>query len=400
METNNDLILNTGVNQKFDKEDEFNCLIAQQILQINIEYGFNLLKHVDSDNPKIKKLKEYKEGIEEKFNYLKKPVGLTPQQADLLMSRIPPEDRDAGFDAAILRLRRDTKYLDELEDVGISTALVNGLEKGKYGAYTLFLNPDNFFAKILKNGSASGCYLPILDTVIIPKNPPTSEEMWLRLATEGHLPDFVNTLDHELTHDQQYTKLQRSAYLTISSIPTATFFASLPHLGGWKSVALQQLLIATSRIATNRIKNDTMLSEIHSFNSSGNSPTSQNSRTINARDVAFHIVDNYRIKNRDYIDAINAYNDIHTLRIMGVNDAEIGKVVSGAKYDEKTQSFPKLVKRIMQEKERWGVTSDDTFNIVRIALISQHELELQYQRHQAEEIAARELQREAGRRVN
>lgn len=386
-----------NIDSKFDKESKLNNETVQRLFEDSIISGFGLLKYVDSDSSKIKELKEYEKEIKKKFGYLKKPVGLTPQQADLLMSRIPPEDRDAGFDATILKLKRDTEYLNELEDVGISTALVDGLENGKYGAYTLFINPDNFFSKILKKGRVSGSYLPIFDTIIIPKNPPTSEEMWLKLASEGKLPDVVSTLDHELTHDKQWNKSQRAAILTISSIPTASYLASLPHLGVWKSLAIQEFLIAASRISTNILKNDKMLSEVHAYNSSGNSPTSQNSRIINARDVAFHIIDNYGINNRDYIDAMNAYDDIHTLRIMGVDDVEIGKIVSGAKYDKKTESYPKLDKRIMQEKEKWGIVNDDKFRLVRIALIAQHELELRYQRHQAEEIAAKELQRETGK---
>jgi hypothetical protein len=287
--------------------------------------------------------------------------------------------------------------LDELEDVGISTALVDGLENGKYGAYTIFLNPDNFFAKMLKRKHIGGSYAPLFDTTVIPEKPPSSEEMWLKLATEGQLPKFVNSLDHELTHDKQWNKLQRTAILTINSLPTATYLALYPHLGFLKSLAAQDLLLAVSRIASKKIDNDSMLGEVHAYNSGASSPTYHEPELDEVHEVASHIINSYNLKGRDYVDALLAYENVHTLRIMGVDDSEIGKIVSGAQFDKKIRSYPKLDKRVMEEKDKWGTTNKYDFMTVRRALLSQHELELRYQRHLAEQIAVRELQRETGK---
>jgi len=397
METKTDYKTTKSVNYRLSTDRETNEQKLERLFEENIRSSFSELEEIVSENPNIKALKEYGKGIEEKFAFLKKPVGLTPQQADLLMSRIPKEDRDSGFDAVILKLQRDTDYLEELEDVGISSALVDGLENGKYGAYTIFLNPDNFFSRMLKKRNIGGGYLPLLDTIIIPEKPPTSEEMWLKLATEGQLPNFINSLDHELTHDKQWKSSQRAAILTLSGLPLGTYMATYSHLGFWSRLGIQEMALVVSRLATKRLRNDTLLSETQAYEAAGSSPTYHDPEMDEAKEVATHIIDAYGLKGRNYLDALIAYEKIHLLRIMGVDDNEIGKIVSGARFDSKNRTYPKLDKRVDDERDKWGVANDWDFHDVGRALIAQHELELRFQRHLAEQIAARELQRETGK---
>ena len=370
--------------------------ILRSYWEQDIKEGFGMVNSIQSKNPKILELKKYSEGIDEKLQFLRKPVGMGHQEAELLMSKIPQKDHDAGFDATILRLQRETKYLEELEDVGISSALLTGLENGKYGAWVKFISPDSFYAKGMQKKGSAGRYIPMLDMVVIPQKAPTSEEMWLMLATEGTLPSVVSHLDHELTHDLQWNKIQRSAILGLNSAQTVSYFWLIKTYGILTSLGISNVVgIASKRIAKN-LSNDGMLQEIHSFSASADSPTAKEDEFDEREEISGHVINAYNLKDRELFDALYAYDLIHNLKMLGTNDRELGKLVNMAKFDKKSRRFYKLEKALEKKSMEWGVNNPEDVGNLLTALNAKHDLELRYQRHKAEEVAARELRRETG----
>lgn len=369
---------------------------AQIRWEHEIRLGFSALDLVGADNPKINELRKYKSTVEGKLLYLRKPVGLPVWEARYLMDRIPEQDRDAGFDATILRLQRETGYLKELEDVGISSALVAGLENGKFKALVKFLAPENFLAKSMTRKGVAASYAPILDTIFIPEKAPTSEEMWLMLATEGTLPEVIASLDHELTHDAQWSKQQRAAILGLSAVSTASYFALVRKYGVIAAIGISNAIRLLTNQMEKGLKNDEMLQEVHAFEASAESPTNGRERFIHRREIAEHIINAYEPSGKDLPDALYAYDLIHTLRILGMDDQELGKLVNLARFDKKTRSFPRLERAKLEKKSEWGIAGDDDFENVTDTLLAKHDLELALQRHKAEEIATRELKRETG----
>ncbi|MBU1070835.1 hypothetical protein KKG65_00290 [Patescibacteria group bacterium] len=364
--------------------------------ETNIVDGFSRLDNIKIGNPKIEKLKDYAKNLDEKFEYLNKPVGLTAQQAELLMSKIPKEDRDAGFDATILSLRKETNYLDELEEVGISAALLTGLENGKYKAFVLFLAPDSIFTKGMKKKGVMACYFSILDTVVVPQKAPTSEEMWLMLATEGRLPEFVSSLDHELTHDLQWSKGQRAIMLGLSTSQQVSYFSLLQKYGLLVALSVSSAIGILSRRLARKLDNDEMLAEIHAYEASASSPSAMDNPTDKFQ-IAGHVIHEYELKSRIIEDALRAYDSIHLLRIMGLKDKKLGELVTRARFDEDTRTFPRLEQALIERKNDWGIINDEDFEKVTKALLAQHDMELRFQRHRAQEVATRELRRETGK---
>ena len=63
--------------------------ILRSYWERDIKGGFGMVNSIQSKNPKILELKKYSEGIDEKLQFLRKPVGMGHQEAELLMSKIP-----------------------------------------------------------------------------------------------------------------------------------------------------------------------------------------------------------------------------------------------------------------------------------------------------------------------
>lgn len=363
----------------------------------SIRSRLSVINDFQSNNPRVGEIKRYFKESDSKIALLRKPVGIGHQQAELLLSRIPPEDRDAGFDSVILRLKKETDYLSELDEVGISDALLEGLDQGKYKAWVKFISPDSFYARGMQKRGSVGRYIPTFDMVIIPQKAPTSEDMWLMLATEGTLPRVVSDLDHELSHDLQWGKFQRTAIIGLSSVPSVSYFWLLKTYGVLTALGLSNAAgILSSRIVKN-FDNDTLLAETHSYNASVSSATNSDKSLDGGLETAIHILESYKLKDRSLMDALYAYNLIYSMRMLRADDAELGKLVSMAKFDKKERNYPRLEKALSEKALEWGVDNKEDMEKLVIALGAKHDLELRYQRHLAEKVAVDVLFQETGR---
>ncbi len=369
----------------------------QRKFEAHIRDGFRDIDEVDSGSQEIKKLVAYRDNLNQFFELINRPVGLSTGIAESYLSRIPSKDLKPEFDHLILRLRGETEYLEELEDVGIAAALLAGLENGRYDSWVRFFAPDSLVAKVMGKKSIGGVYLPLLDLAAFPFKSPTVEEMWASMADEGELPKLIFNLDHELTHDKQYSKMQKAmlylpglsravGYQTILSryglVPALSFMASTYHL--------------VKKIRSN-FTNDKILGEIHAFEATASNP-GFGDKSLDERDeIARFVVDYYSENDSDFLLANKAFNLIRGLRVMGLDDREIGKLVSLARFSRDEQTYPKLDKRLKSEQERWGIKNDRDFYRVRRALLSRQELELQVQRHHARRISAEQLKIASGK---
>ncbi|MCL5090612.1 MAG: hypothetical protein M1514_01235 [Patescibacteria group bacterium] len=143
-------------------------------------------------------------------------------------------------------------------------------------------------------------------------------------------------------------------------------------------------------------KNDEILGEIHAFAAEANSATTADEELKPGNELVEDIIKKYNFGKASLIQATAAFDAIRTLRVMGLDDKEIGQLVDGARYDPKTETYPKLEARLRQERNAWGIESNQEFEIIRRALLAKQDLEFHYQRRLAEKIATEVLEVEAG----
>ena len=93
--------------------------------------------------------------------------------------------------------------------------------------------------------------------------------------------------------------------------------------------------------------------------------------------------------------AAKAYDLVHGLRLVGLNDTEIGNLVSRAKWDKERQTFPRIEERLDLEMEAMGCHSFGDRRAAMQALHTRFELEIARQRRLACQIAREELEQTA-----
>ena len=369
----------------------------QRKFEARIRNGFAGIEEVSSDNEEIKKLVDYRNQLNQNFDLIHQPVGLSTGIAKSYLARIPSEDLKPEFDHLILRLRGETEYLEELEDVGIAAGLLAGLEKGRYGSLVKFFAPDTLVAKVMRKKGIGGAYLPLLDLVVFPDKPPTVEEMWLSMANEGKLPKLIFNLDHELTHDKQYTKMQK-ALLHLPGLSRAVGYQTI--LSRYGLIPALSFMVSTYHLAKKlraNFTNDEILSEIHAFEAMASNPGFNDEGLDERGEIAGFVAGYYGDLDSDFLAANKAFNLIRGLRVMGLDDKAIGRLVSQTRFDEDKQTYPKLEKRLKKEQEHWGIEREEDYYRVRRALLSRQELELHVQRHYARRISAEQLKIASGK---
>lgn len=377
-------------------------------LENKVRDGFTALDTLAVSNPHIDELREYGKHLEEKFAILRTSTGVSGELARHLIGEIREEDRKAEFEGVLLRIQHDTSYLKELADTNVLSGVIEGegLENGEFGSLIQFMGEDSWLAKRLLPGNAAAGYSPMLDVTFVKGRPPTDEEIWRQLASEGTLPDIIASLDHEQTHDTQTSMLDRGAMWS-------------PFVLGWTASALSAHFLGdvgavTTRLATSkfnpfwgklkeRINGDPYLSEVHAYEAAASSPTSGWDQMDEGEEIAEHVVNNYEPSSDDtrfssdrYDQAEIAYSEVHTLRLLGMDDRQIGHVVGRNHFDAKTKTYPSLKKAIDQRLQEWGITNEQDKETVLGALKTRQELEFHVARQKAKQIAARELKRASG----
>lgn len=364
----------------------------------DIKNGFIFIDDIDQTSPRVRELIEYKQNLGEKFSLLREPVGLSRGIAESYMSRIPSGDLKPEFEEMILEVRRRTDYLEELEDVGIAAALASGFEDGKYGAWVRFFAPNALISRAMFKHNLAGVYLPTLDVAFFPNKLPTTEDMWLSLVDEGKLPREVLNLEHELTHDQQYTRGQRAMLILPEVGRVGGYYAIVSKYGVWTAIAFSFTAYNINKRLRERMKNDEVLAEIHAFEATASNPVYLEESLDEKGEIIDFVLRNYAEDVDQFEAASKAFDLVRSLRLLGLDDCEVGKLVSRARYDEDQRTYPKLEKRLETEKDNCGFERSRDFRLFLDALLSRQELELRVQRHSAQKIATEQLERAAGKK--
>ncbi|RMG43438.1 MAG: hypothetical protein D6719_03805 [Candidatus Dadabacteria bacterium] len=353
--------------------------------------AFKRLEHLpDTSDPLIQSLKEYGKSVEDYFDQIDDYQFQPAHEVEAMLSRLSPGELKAGFSKMIARLRKESDALKELEDVGVAEALEVGLKNGKFGAKVIFTSPDSKLASIAPHAAAF--YYGPLDIIVVKGDIPTRENMWRTLVTQGGLPKEIAVLDHELTHDRQWLKGQR---LAISAVRAGHFgftFGLAATGGPLKGIFAGCGTLPLTMALERQQFNDKILSETHAFEASASSPVMLEEQLDEMPEIVTNVAAGYsRARPIDFIKSLEAFKLTRTLRLFGLDDKEIGKLVSKARWDSDKGTYPKLEKRLAEERKKHGLENNQDFITVRNALLARQAVERARQRMLASQIAYEEL---------
>ncbi len=317
--------------------------------------AFEKLKGIQNPSAAVRQLQAEALVIPERLNTLRETAGMPRGIAELCLDNVPASDMTQCFEEAILDIATHTTYFNELHETQIIPALMLGnLRKGKFKSKVAWHPPHTKRGKELDKEDTAGEFISTDNQINIAGHPPTPREIWFNLVTRGILPDGIATLDHELVHKEQYPQ---------------------PAIFYW-----------LKEDETNE-----MLLEIHAFAAEAGSPTSSNYTLNEGREVGSFVEDVY---NQDYPAGVSerAFNQIQILRMLGYNDAQLAAITRQAQYDEDTKAYSLLLQSIKNKLEALEIGKQDTITYLRALKVS-HDVNLQYQRHCAMQIAATHLKK-------
>lgn len=292
---------------------------------------------------------------------------------------------EQGWPKVVERITKETRAFDELKETGIIYNLSQGIENGKYGVSLKFGKKDEGKnGKVHSSSTTIGWIRKRLGhPIVFVKNPPPPKrEMWESIATYGSFmsseegyPNVkaIGTLDHELTHNLQWSKSGYESHHASQLSPITPFeaislYTVLPNL----------LIILHSLVKHRREKPRLALEEIQTFKSGeaagfGKWPFSE---------LVDHLKERYDFEDIDVL--ISGITEIERLKALGINDEEIGKLVKSANWDKETATFPSLEKEIEELAKEKELDIEDVDNLV-LAHRLQGEIEFEKARIIAQE---------------
>ncbi|MFA5050531.1 MAG: hypothetical protein WC499_00225 [Patescibacteria group bacterium] len=292
---------------------------------------------------------------------------------------------EQGWPKVVERITKETKAFDELKETGIIYNLSQGIENGKYGVSLKFGKEDEG-----KNGKAHSSSPTIgwikkrlgHPIVFVKNSAPPKREMWESIATYGSFMNgeydypnvkAVSTLDHELTHNLQwsnsgYESHHASQLSPITPFEAISLYTVLPNL----------LLILHSLVKYRREKPRFALEEIQAYKSDEMAGFKKwpSSRLIE------HLEERYGFKDIDVL--ISGITEVERLKALGINDEEIGKLVKSANWDKETATFPSFESKIEELAKEKKLDIEDVDNLV-LARRLQGEIEFEKARIIAQE---------------
>ncbi len=274
------------------------------------------------------------------------------------------------------RVSKETKAFDELKETRIIYNLIQGIENGKYGALLKFVEEDSEEAKeLIKKGvvspsSVASCYVFLKRIYIISKLP-SPREMLYDIANFGKFitSKEISILDHELTHLLQWPKERKMRFFIQTAIVECLRSLGAEIIPGLNSI-IKHIEKQESRLKA--------LEEIQAYKAS----EATGFEDWSASELFEHLRKYYDFKEADVL--ISGIIEIERLRALGLDDKAIAKLVSIAKWDERTATFPLLEKEIEQRAKEKGLDIEDVDNLV-IARRIKREIEFEKARIIAQE---------------
>jgi|CXWL01.1.fsa_nt_gi hypothetical protein len=340
--------------------------------------------------PLVDELFQYRSTLSQRLLLAAADRGLRPDRADKLLNLLTPAQLHDGFQALMQHLRDETNYLKELEDTLIAQALPHPVEEGSFGAKVKFVPPRSGVSKLLNRKRAQGAYHPSLDVAMVFSQAPTQREIWHALATTGVLPAAITILDHELTHDTQVNKSQRALMWLFRGSNFAVEMAAFGQFGFLGGLGVNSLIKPGKNKVAESVFGNTGLLETHAFEAASASPTA-NVRQCDERDEIITAVTNYPGARMSPDEARLAYDLIRSLRLLGLNDRELGPLVSADRFDKKKKTFPRMAAALEDERAKRNLQDQGVFAFVREALEARHQVELLAESAGARRLASKGL---------
>lgn len=351
---------------------------------------------------------------------MQSPKKLLTYSNDTLINIFGPKLQEA-WQNIVSRLRTESTVFTHFTDLKLDQAIEHGFDQKLLPISTEFASnaeimPSNFRAGYKANYNFKT--REVQRRIYIRAAAPTVEQMLSSLLQNGTLGDVVCSLVHETTHATQ-----------------------VPHAGGCSYKVLLSDILNTikarvlDKLPTNIARSldkesaghmKVLLNEIHAHESttligghtrpnryqesSFDAETRKNfvlRRCCQAYTPEF-MRDKFK-RNDDRSNAewladygsiplvrslSRAYDQIHVLRLLGIDDNKIGALIATCLYDKKSGSFPQLAKFLAAERTRQGFEDDLSFE----AVIKQRELD-ESERLTSDNSKARKIAREEIRKA-
>lgn len=292
----------------------------------------------------------------------------------------------------VRNLRKETTYLQELEDTGIANALEHGLKNSRFGAFVFYLPTDTPMGRILSgNGKVSGAYIPPFDSALIFDKPPAPREMLKSLVEHGVLPEVIGILDKELTHDLQITNSQRLllwAPLLLRSLGALIIFRIFGVVPG---IGFNVFSTPSVLPFKNSIFGSNILHEVQAMDAAVCSPTFEPSDESLQPWTTNKLVSSLKLKGERHQMVAEAFYLVHNLRLLGVDDKKIAYAISSCGYDKHLMTYPKLSLLLKQKRSDLGLSDDLDFAEAIQTLERQLDFDIRSGREIASEYAIREI---------
>lgn len=94
-----------------------------------------------------------------------------------------------------------------------------------------------------------------------------------------------------------------------------------------------------------------------------------------------------------------AFDVLMSLRLLGTNDKELGRIVGESRYEQTSKSYPRLEEELKTKRKTLGLTNDRDFEIILEALQARFDVDKFLERRAARRVACEVLNEENATRV-
>lgn len=262
---------------------------------------------------------------------------MTEEELDRRLAVVEIEDRlDSVYRAILDRVRRETNYLHDFEQLGLlDSILEHALDKKTLAGVNVKWNDPSPRGK--------GVYRPIFNKAVTKHSIPTEHEIIRSLGVKGYLPPGLRTMGHEIVHARQNLN-SKDTRLRLKSL--SQIFSTKPASGE--------------------------LMEVHA-NRDANNPPQKKTKTNLVQKIyeSTDAAGNKMYEGFDLDKLMYAVQAIDQLNALGLDPEEIARLIRpglfsrDSGWDKETAAYPHIQKRIDEESKRLGLDEYDLENLVQ-----------------------------------
>jgi hypothetical protein len=135
------------------------------------------------------------------------------------------------------------------------------------------------------------------------------------------------------------------------------------------------------------------LGELQAFQAASSSPT-YNDPTLDERhEIVDFVKRGYGTRHKlpSVIALGQAFDILMTLRLLGTNDKELGRIVGESRYDQRSKSYPRLEEELKARRKALGLMNNGDFEIILGALQARFDVDKFLERRAARRVACEAL---------